>query len=171
VALTTFLLHRFAVRHLPSAALLTATARFAVLGFTIAKLRTDWVGAPVLAVPLTKAEITGRIAALKGRPGGARRLTVDVSAITGLPLELTPARIVVHQRKPAVPVGLGETVRIIADLRPPTRPGGFDFARANFFQRIGAIGFRAHPLEPATSRSPAAHPPWSTTAARPTFSF
>ncbi len=122
----------------------------ASLGFATAKVRTETVRAPVLPVAISDAKITGRIVGMEGRVDGGRRLWVDVAAIRDLPEALTPARIVVYQRKAPEALKIGDAIALTADLRPPsspTRPGGFDFARQNFFEQIGAVAFTAAPIE------------------------
>lgn len=137
------------VAHAPLAVITGATL-VVTLGFSSAKLRTEYVAAPVLPVAISKAVVTGRIAGIEGRARGGRRLLLDVTMIEGLPTALTPARIVVYQQKPTEDLSIGDNIRLTADLRPPSRParpGGFDFARQNYFDRIGAVAFTARPIE------------------------
>ena len=132
----------------------TASVLIAAAGFTVAKLRTEWVRAPVLPVAMTKAELSGRIAGLEGRADGGRRIWLEAVHIARLPADLTPARIVVYQRSAPETLAIGDTISLTADLRPPSAPvspGGYDFARQNYFARIGAIAFTSAPIEQATS--------------------
>ena len=132
---------------------LTTILLIAAAGFTVAKLRAEWVRAPVLPVSMTKAEISGRIAGLEGRADGGRRIWLEAVTIAKLPSDLTPARIVVYQRKAPENLAIGDIVSVTADLRPPSapvRPGGYDFARQNYFARIGAVAFTSAPIEKRT---------------------
>jgi competence protein ComEC len=95
---------------------------------------------------------------------GGAGLWIDVRKIEDLPADLTPARIIVYQRKRAEELSIGDNIRLTADLRPPSRsarPDGFDFARQNYFDRSGAIAFTARPIELETDAK--ALPPLSRT--------
>ena len=82
--------------HAPLAVVTGATLVVA-LGFVSAKLRAEFVAAPVLPVAISKAVVVGRIVDVEGRARGGRRLWLHVTTIAGLPAALTPARIVVYQ--------------------------------------------------------------------------
>ena len=82
--------------HAPLAVVTGATLVVA-LGFVSAKLRAEFVAAPVLPVAISKAVVVGRIVGVEGRARGGRRLWLHVTTIAGLPAALTPARIVVYQ--------------------------------------------------------------------------
>ena len=157
-------LHMSARATRSSVSIITGVLLIATLGLTTAKLRTERVAAPVLPVALKKAVVSGRIVALEGRVDRGQRLWLDVGQIEDLPADLTPVRIIVYQRKRVEELSIGDNIRLTADLRPPSRParpGGFDFARQNYFDRIGAIAFTARPIEMETDAK--ALPPLSRT--------
>ena len=80
----------------------------------------------------------------------ASGVLLDGVALAGVAPEATPATIRVNLRR--APAGLrpGDRVRLRARLQPPmgpALPGGFDFARQAWFERLGAVGYRIGPAE------------------------
>jgi competence protein ComEC len=126
-------------RH-PLALGISAALAMAAGGFLAGGLRTAHVAAPVLE-RATMARVTARVEWVAHRREGAR-LGLAVSAIEGLPAERTPRRVRVTTRaRPGV--AAGDRIVALMRLQPPpgsARPGGYDFARDAFFQRIGAVG-------------------------------
>lgn len=113
-----------------------------LLGGALAQARLHMVAAPVLGKARTVA-LEGRVADLAPLPRGDRVL-LDQVRLDGIPPERTPATVRVSLRR--APEGLmpGERIRLRARLQPPLAPalpGGFDFARQAWFERLGAIGF------------------------------
>lgn len=124
-------------------ALLNAACLMAA-GFATAKTRTEWVRAPVLVQPLRHAVVTGRIWRVEERADQSRRITLKVVAIDGLPPQRTPARVRIRLKTTEPGLELGALVRVRARLAAPARPAlpnGYDFARAAYYQGIGAVGF------------------------------
>lgn len=123
------------------AALIFLTAVFA--GLTAAKLRTDLVVAPRLTSERTTT-VTGWVEAAEATATG-HRVILRVAGMTGISSELQPKKIRVAFRGDAgsaMMPGMGISLR--ARLRPPqgpVMPGGYDFARADYFAAIGAGGF------------------------------
>lgn len=118
-------------------------------GFLCADIRTASVAAPVIERELEFASVTGRLATID-EAAKVRRLVIDVETIDKLPADRTPERIRVSWRGKSFDALPGDRVRIRASLSPPPRPaapGGFDFARQLYFQRIGAVGFALSPPE------------------------
>ncbi len=126
-------------------ALLLATAALAVgLGFATAGARARVVAAPALAGPV-EALVEGRIAGFSQSAAGRPRLLLDAPRIWGLDPAATPARVRVTLLSVRHAEGLapGDHVSVMARLSPPggpVEPGGFDFARAAWFERLGAVG-------------------------------
>lgn len=114
-----------------------------VAGFAAAQLRTHIVSAPVLTDRIGPVEFNGRVVhvELDGKGG---RILLGHPEIERLAPSETPARIRVTVRSlPEVP-SAGDIVRAKAILQPPPEPslpGGFDFARKAYFERIGGVGF------------------------------
>jgi competence protein ComEC len=119
-----------------------ALALFAAGAVTI-KLRTDLVLAPKLPRE-SSALVTGWVAERETAAQGGVRVVLRVSAIEDLGPEETPYAVRVTIRYRGDPVSVGDAVAVTARLRPPNGPvipGGYDFARAAFYERIGAVGF------------------------------
>ncbi|WP_320452204.1 ComEC/Rec2 family competence protein [Sphingomonas sp. CFBP8993] len=135
-------------------------AAFLVLaGLAIVWGRAESVRAPVLARPMTVdltavVEASDRLAARRIVRLMLRPMGVADGRARGVVL---PPRIRVSLDEEDAPAGLGPgaLVRLRARLMPPApaiAPGGYDFARAAWFQGIGATG-RA--FAPVTLLSPA----------------
>lgn len=119
-----------------------AAGLFMGLGFLAADLRAAQVAAPMLARELTPREITGRLVSVE-ESAKTRRLIVEVASIARFD-EALPERVRLTWRGKGFEVLPGETISLIAGLSPPpppAAPGGFDFARQLYFQRIGAVGY------------------------------
>ncbi|MEO0729522.1 MAG: ComEC/Rec2 family competence protein, partial [Pseudomonadota bacterium] len=117
-------------------------------GFSCATLRTYTVSAPVLAIDLRTATLSGFVSDVAVRSDGGPRIILDVTNIVGLPRNRHPARAAIRLMQPVTegraPPQIGAHVILRASLRPPPRPalpGGYDFARAHYYKRIGASGF------------------------------
>jgi competence protein ComEC len=130
--------------------LLAALAALSIsIGFSAAQLRTASVAAPTLQKRFGPAEINGRIVSVERLKTG-RRLVLDRLSVGRLPTDRTPARIRVVDRKGTPALRPGDQVRLRAVLLPsprPIAPGAFDFARRDYFRRIGATGYVVAPPE------------------------
>ena len=127
-------------RYLVPAIALAAIA----LGFAAAQWRTHDVAAPVLAKELRHRAVTGDVVSVEPRDGRFR-LILEVIAIAGLDGAATPERICISAAAGQYGgVRPGQRVSVRATLRPPPAPalpGGFDFRRKAWFQRLGGVGF------------------------------
>ena len=113
-----------------------------LLGFAVASVRTQLVEAPVLE-DRGAHELEATVLLVEDRTRGQRLLLGD-TAIEGLERHATPAQIRVSTRSAEPAFEPGDRVRMRALLMPPsppTEPGGFDFARQAYFQRLGAVGY------------------------------
>jgi len=140
----------------PGGLLLAAALVAAAAGFTAADLRTRAVAAPVLAERLGPVAVTGRILDARLHDGGIR-LLLDGLAIDGLAAEATPQRVRLVLRGQGQELQAGTTVRLRAVLLPPPGPplpGGYDFARMAWFERIGAVGFVLGAPQPVEDAAP-----------------
>lgn len=129
-------------------------------GFADAKWRVETVRAPVLAKPVNNVELTGTVVRTEARPPRGERLTILVETIAGLPADKTPQLVRVRTLSQSAPVPAGERVRLKASLAPPSKPalpGGFDYARAAYFERIGGVGYS---YAPPAILPRAANPAW-----------
>ena len=109
-------------------------------GFFAATLRTRLITAPVLATPVF-ASVDGWIETIDRTVYGGR-MVVRVNDVSPA-IERMPERLrVTFRGRMALESGAG--IRFKARLTPPQPaavPGGFDFQREAFFQRLGAVGF------------------------------
>ncbi len=135
---------------------LAIAAAFALVsaGYGTAVLRTH-------AVVVSGLERSGTwrlqatVATVEPTTDGLRLLLIDGAVVEGGPGELPP-RIRVNLGRDAE-ILPGDRIALRARLQPPAGPalpGGFDYARQAFFERLGAVGYA---LGPATvvARAPA----------------
>jgi len=144
-----------------TAVILATSAAIAVTaGFALAKVRVEWVRAPVLAKQMRAVEVRGFVERIEPRPKRRERLTLRVTALGDLKEGAVPLRVRITTSKPALELAAGDHVRLKATLMPPSGPalpGGYDFARRAWFDRLGAVGYTWS----APVSNPIAHaPPW-----------
>ncbi len=111
-------------------------------GFATATLKTARIAHPVLQIPASSVQLTGFVEVREERER-SDRIVVQVRSIVGRRLTEAPDRVRVAVRKGTAP-DVGQFVALKAHLSPPLtplRPGGYDFARAMYFQGIGASGY------------------------------
>ncbi len=109
------------------------------IGFTCAKVRTDWVDTYMLDRPLKNVDIEGVIQQVDYRRDHWRYV---VGNIHPSPFKI-PSKIRVNDLCANRVIVPGMRIRLKADLYPfplPVSPQGFDFARQAYFQGIGAAG-------------------------------
>ncbi|MCB1509128.1 MAG: ComEC family competence protein [Hyphomicrobiaceae bacterium] len=124
--------------------LIGLVALFFLAGISAGSLRVVRVDAPMLAAPLERVAVEGRLLDIESVSPGRVRLLIAPEQIGRLDPERTPARIRVTAARRLVDVAPGERVRLRASLQPPpepVEPGSFHFGFQLFFQRIGATGF------------------------------
>jgi competence protein ComEC len=112
------------------------------LGFAAATLKSIQVGHPILLAPAGNVEIAGFVEVREERER-SDRIVVHALKLEGARITQKPDRIRVAVKKGTAPP-VGSYVIFRARLNPPLqplRPGGYDFARDLYFQRIGAVGF------------------------------
>lgn len=127
------------------------------LGFCAALTRAHTVAAPVLDFRFYGA-IEGRIVKIDRSQSNKPRLTLDRVVLDGIARIDTPAyvRVSLHGEQPFLTPHPGQVVMITGHLSPPAgpvEPGGFDFQRKAWFDRLGALGYTRVPallLEPPT---------------------
>jgi competence protein ComEC len=129
-------------RHRPVAFPLALGAAFMAAGFATATIKRAIIDHPVLSAATWNVEISGFVEAREERER-SDRITVKVESINAPRLNEQLERVRVSVRKGTAPA-VGSFVEFKARLSPPLeplRPGGYDFARDLYFQRIGASGF------------------------------
>ncbi len=121
-----------------------AALAVAAAGFSIAQFRTMAVEAPRLERETGPLTFSGRVLSVETQARGVRllldRLEGERLARSG---EL-PARARISLRTGGDQISPGDRISVLAVLQPPPSPsfpGGYDFARAAWFSRIGAVGY------------------------------
>ncbi|RID92267.1 ComEC family competence protein [Gemmobacter lutimaris] len=119
------------------------------MGGIAAGVRAHLVAAPVLQFRYY-GPVEGRIVALDRSQSDALRLTLDRVSLSDVAPGRIPHRVrIALQGPPRFDPAPGQRVQITAHLAPPgdpVEPGGFDFRRMAWFQRLGAVGYSRHPL-------------------------
>jgi competence protein ComEC len=118
-----------------------ATMAAMLIGFCAAKLRTEHVAAPVVAHRIGPVSIDGRVEDAQVH-GKGMRVTLTPQAIERV--APVPLQVRISIRSGADALAPGDWVRVKAVLLPPpepTQPGAYDFARAAYFEEIGAVGY------------------------------
>lgn len=125
-------------------------------GAGLAGLRAHMVAGPVLTFNYY-GSIEGRIVVIDRSASDAVRLTLDHVVLERMAPASTPDRVRVslHGVQGYFDPEPGLTIILTGHLSPspgPVEPGGFDFQRQAWFQRLGAVGYTNTPvlvLEPA----------------------
>jgi len=128
-------------------------------GFSVAKLRTEHVKAPIAPLKAPPARLEGWVVDIASPGQGGRRLLIAPVHIEGWAPQATPARVRVTLRGGYTP-SPGEPIRILAVINAPPEPaspGGYDFARDAYFQSVGGVGFALGPPQTWRPEQPA---PW-----------
>lgn len=113
-------------------------------GFVVAKLRVEYVRAPVLERPLRSVEVIGVVTRAEPRVPRGQRLTLDVEKLGSLTKNEMPVRVRIRTLNKDSKLVPGDRVRVKATLAPPAKPalpGGFDYARTAWFERLGGVGY------------------------------
>lgn len=121
------------------------------LGGLIAGARAHLVAAPVLEFRYY-GPVAGRIIAIDRSQSDAVRLTLDQVQLLDVPPGRIPLRVRVSLHGRAADDAQpepGDRVQMTAHLAAPqgqVEPGGFDFQRMAWFQRLGAVGYTRSPV-------------------------
>jgi competence protein ComEC len=137
------------------------------LGAIAAKLRTDWVAAPVLDRQIGPVEITGWIERVEPRATRGQRITLQVLSFGDLPPEQRPYRIRVRTQAEDSTLQPGQSVGLKATLGPPpmpAAPGDFDFGRLAWFSALGGLGLATGPVRQIANDGPVPWPMLATAA-------
>jgi competence protein ComEC len=144
----------------PVARFAAALALAAALGFARAEWRTA-AEPPLLTVPYGAVPVSGRITGIDLLPQG-RRITLAQAVLDGAP----PAARLVRLRlrnDDRQALNAGDIISVEAMLfrqDRPAYPGGWDFGRDAFFQRLGASGFALTDVTVLTPAQPGALAGW-----------
>ena len=132
----------------PGLVLLAIVFGTMALGLATAQFRAVWVSAPVLEKRAGPVQLTGRVVATERLESG-HRIVLDSVVIRHRPRDRTPSRIRVKAYKVPPELHPGDQVSTLAILAPPpapATPGGFDFSRRAYFERLGGVGFTVAPV-------------------------
>ncbi|MBR9821661.1 MAG: ComEC family competence protein [Rhodobacteraceae bacterium] len=128
-------------------------------GVALASWRAQSVAAPVLSFRYY-GPIEGRIVGIDRSASDAVRLTLDHVRLDRVPPARTPARVRLSLHGPeGTRIRPGGRVMTTGHLSPPggaVEPGGFDFRRHAWFQRLGAVGYTRVPVLSVALPSPGA---------------
>ncbi|MDJ0639402.1 MAG: ComEC/Rec2 family competence protein, partial [Paracoccaceae bacterium] len=121
----------------------------ALAGFSVAGSKAHRVAEVTLDYRFYGA-IEGRIIRVDRSASDALRLTLDRVRLQGVPADRTPARVRIslHGQQGYLDPEPGVTVIMTGHLSPPgsaVEPGGYDFRRQAWFQRLGAVGYTRTP--------------------------
>ncbi|WP_335743936.1 ComEC/Rec2 family competence protein [Sulfitobacter alexandrii] len=120
-----------------------------ICGVVLAAVRAHGVAGPVLAWRYY-GPVEGRIIAIDRSQSDALRLTLDRVRLHGVRPDRTPDRVRLSLHGDAgIAPEPGLRVMTTAHLSPPSgpvEPGGFDFQRHAWFERLGAVGYTRVPL-------------------------
>ena len=125
-------------------------------GFATATLQTLRIAHPVLRFPVASATLGGFVEVREER-ARSDRVVIRVQHIEGARIAEPPDRVRVAVRKGSAPA-VGSFVELKAHLSPPLaplRPGGYDFSRDMYFQRIGASGYALGKLKTVAPKAQA----------------
>ncbi len=128
--------------------LVVSAAFFVILilsGFLSANSRTNIIATPMIEKKLGPVDIIGTVISIeKMEEGKGRRIILEDLEIEKLDKDKTPRKIRLRLRDNIGGVKIGQRIKILAMLNPPSAPilpNGFDFRRYLYFQGIGAVGF------------------------------
>jgi competence protein ComEC len=111
-------------------------------GFAVVTLKSARIDHPILRYTAWNVSIAGFVEVREERER-SDRIVVRIHRIEGRRLDQAPERVRLSVRKGLAPP-VGAFIEVKARLNPPLRPlrpGGYDFSRDLYFQRIGATGF------------------------------
>jgi competence protein ComEC len=113
------------------------------LGAALAKVRTATVAAPIVPRPLGPMAIEGRVEQAELRSKGIRVVLGDIRG-RRFTAATRPARVRISVRAATPLPRPGSWIHVTAVLMPPpvpAAPGGYDFGRAAYYLRLGAVGY------------------------------
>jgi competence protein ComEC len=144
-----------AARARPLAFPIAVAAAAIAFGFTLATWKTARIAHPVLSAPAFNVTLSGFVESREERER-TDRIVIRVHSMSGARSGIKLERVRVSVRKGLAPP-VASFVEFRARLNPPLsplRPGGYDFARDHYFQRLGATGFVLGPIKQVTPPEP-----------------
>ncbi len=117
-------------------------------GFVLAGARAHSVAEPVLSWRYY-GPVEGRVVAMDRSASDALRVTLDQVRIGDVPEDRRPQRVRLSLHGESADLAPGQRIMTTGHLSPPqgpVEPGGFDFRRHAWFQRLGAVGYTRVPV-------------------------
>lgn len=114
-----------------------------LIGFTLAKAKTEWMRAPILTATTPLVELAGTVEDSAHTSRGQQVIILRIASIHGLDPVETPARLrlTAAAGKALLPIGASITAKAwLAPLPRAVMPGGFDYGRELWFRGIGGTG-------------------------------
>lgn len=134
--------------HVDALRLLGFSILIIAIGFGLAGFRSWSVAAPIMPYRYY-GPVEGRVIEIDRSSSDRMRLTLDQVVLDDVSPEKMPVRIRISLFDSAnLPVP-GQRVMLTANLGPPngpSEPGGFDFRRMAWFERLGAVGYSRSPV-------------------------
>lgn len=112
-----------------------------VLGFGVARWRTELVAAPTLSHRVGPVHLQGRVVQSEPRGYGSR---IVLEPATTARLRAMPRFVRLRVRAHSAVPEPGTWVHVLAIMMPPpapSTPGDYDFGRWAYYQQIGAVGY------------------------------
>lgn len=138
-------------RHRAGLFRVTMIIAFVALGASFMKIRTDRVAAP--KIPFEQSTIvSGWVVAKDLASRGGVRIALRVHEMERFAADEAPDFVRITIRSNTESISVGDALAITARLRPPggpVIPGGYDFARAAYYEQIGGSGFSYGAARPA----------------------
>lgn len=134
----------FGLRRHSGLLLVMAALGALLMGYGAMAFRGWQVTAPVLERPLAMAMVSGDVAEVEPLEHDGLRVVLTRLNFENRALDAVPERIRLRLPPKSPAVRPGQRIRLYASLMPPSGPalpGGFDFARHAWFQRLGAVGY------------------------------
>lgn len=120
------------------------------LGFGLAKLQAVSVATPLLAASSPEVTVTGRVVSTAHSSRHRLVMIVEPARIEGIGAARSPVRLrlsVAEQQGGPPPAGSEVSFRArLMPLPSPVEPGGFDYGRSLWFERIGGTGRVTSPV-------------------------
>ena len=132
-------------------------AAMVAAGFSVAKLRSDHVAAPIVPAGLGVAEVEGFVVDVDTPSASGPRLLIAPTYVSRLAGDQLPLRLRIVM-PPGGFVAPGQAIAVKALLDPPpapAAPGAYDFARDAWFEGEGGVGLaRSQPQIVAAPPAP-----------------
>ena len=124
-------------------------------GFTLVQVRSIYLESAQTEIPSSKLYLSGRIQKLDYNTRGNRRMIIDdLRDFDGNPV---PGRFRISMRSSAGELREGQCVELVAKLFPRAKaslPGGYQFDRKSFYQKLSGSGYAESRVFPVECRQP-----------------